>query len=75
MLYPPMNELLENVNSRYLMVNVVARRARQIAIEAEHLEEQLLDKPVSMAINEIYEGCLTASLKPELENARITPAP
>lgn len=71
MLYPPMNELLENVGSRYLMVNVVARRARQIAMEVEEMNEQLDDKPVTLAINEIYEGRLTASLKPELENARI----
>ena len=31
MLYPPMSELLEHIPSRYLLVNVVARRARQIA--------------------------------------------
>ena len=35
MLYPPMSELLKHIPSRYLLVNVVARRARQIAIEAE----------------------------------------
>lgn len=71
MLYPPMNELLENVNSRYLMVNVVARRARQIAIEAEKMNEQLDDKPVSLAIDEIHNGELTATTKPELENAEL----
>ena len=35
MLYPAMSELLKHIDSRYLMVNVVARRARQISIEAE----------------------------------------
>ena len=35
MLYPPMNQLTANVPNRYLLVNVVARRARQIAQEAE----------------------------------------
>ena len=35
MLYPAMNKLTEYVPNRYMMVNVVARRARQIAIEAE----------------------------------------
>ena len=34
MLYPPMSELFKHIPSRYLLVNVVARRARQIAIEA-----------------------------------------
>ena len=29
MLYPPMSELLTHIDSRYLLVNVVARRARQ----------------------------------------------
>ena len=34
MLYPPVAELLEHVDSRYLLVNVVAHRASQIAAEA-----------------------------------------
>lgn len=56
MLYPAMNELLEQVPSRYKLVNVVAARARQIANEAEAAEEMLDDKPVSIAIREIAEG-------------------
>ena len=35
MLYPAMNKLTANVPNRYLLVNVVARRARQIAQQAE----------------------------------------
>ena len=35
MLYPAMNKLTEYIPNRYMMVNVVARRARQIAEEAE----------------------------------------
>ena len=31
MLYPAMNKLTEYIPNRYMMVNVVARRARQIA--------------------------------------------
>ena len=31
MLYPAMNTLTKNFPNRYLLVNVVARRARQIA--------------------------------------------
>ena len=56
MLYPAMNELLEQVPSRYKLVNVVAARARRIANEAEYAEEMLDDKPVSIAIREIAEG-------------------
>lgn len=62
MLYPAMSDLLKNISSRYLMVNVVARRARQIAIEAETLNEQLPEKPVTLAIREVAEGKLVAQI-------------
>jgi DNA-directed RNA polymerase subunit omega len=63
MLYPPMSELLKHIDSRYLLVNVVARRARQISIEAEMFHEPLSKKPVTMAIEEVAEGKLTAKIK------------
>ena len=63
MLYPPVADLLKNVDSRYLLVNVVAQRARQISQEAEELQEELTEKPVTLAIREVAEGKLTASLK------------
>lgn len=56
MLYPPMNKLLEQVPSRYMLVNVIAQRARQIAIDAEESQTTLDDKPVSIAIREVAEG-------------------
>ena len=57
MLYPAMNKLTEYIPNRYMMVNVVARRARQIAAEAEvNGEEPLPEKPVTMAIGEVAEG-------------------
>ena len=59
MLYPPMGNLVEKVGSRYLLVNVVARRAREIASQAEEEGEVLEKKPVSTAIDEIYSGKLT----------------
>lgn len=63
MLYPPVADLLKNVDSRYLLVNVVARRARQIAEEAEELQEELTEKPVTLAIQEVADGKLSATLK------------
>ena len=63
MLYPPMSELLEHVDSRYLLVNLVARRARQIALEAEEFHEPLTEKPVTQAILEVARGELTAEVK------------
>lgn len=68
MLYPPVADMLKNVESRYLLVNVVAQRARQIAMEAEEFGEELTDKPVTLAIREVAEGKLTASLKEEYMN-------
>ena len=65
MLYPPVADMLKNVESRYLLVNVVAQRARVISEEAEVFEEELLEKPVTMAIREVAEGKLTASVKEE----------
>ena len=65
MLYPPVADLLKNVQSRYLLVNVVAQRARQIAFEAETLQEELTEKPVTLAIREVAEGKLSGSLKEE----------
>ena len=68
MLYPPVADLLKNVDSRYLLVNVVAQRARQIAAEAEELQEELTEKPVTLAIREVADGQLSATLKEEYKN-------
>ena len=65
MLYPPVADLLKNVDSRYLLVNVVAHRARQIAAEAESFQEELPEKPVTLAIREVAAGELTATIKDE----------
>lgn len=68
MLYPPVADLLKNVESRYLLVNVVAQRARQIAMEAQEFDEELPEKPVTLAIQEVADGKLTAGLKDEYRN-------
>ena len=65
MLYPPVADLLKNVQSRYLLVNVVAQRARDIAAAAEEVQEELPQKPVTMAIQEVADGKLSATLKEE----------
>ena len=68
MLYPPVADLLKDVESRYLLVNVVAHRARQIAAEAEEFNEELPEKPVTLAIKEVADGKLSASLKEDYKN-------
>ena len=59
MLYPPVADLVDKVGSRYQLVNVVAQRARHISAEHEAQGEPLDEKPVSIAIDEVYVGKLT----------------
>ena len=68
MLYPPVADMLKNVDSRYLLVNVVAQRARVISEEAEAFGEELEEKPVTLAIREVADGKLTATVKDEYRN-------
>ena len=63
MLYPAMSLLNKYVENRYLLVNVVARRARQISIESETFHEPLPEKPVTLAIREVADGKLAASIR------------
>ena len=56
MLYPSLAELLKNVNSRYLLVNIIAKRAREISMRNEEYGEPSDRKPVSSAIEEIAAG-------------------
>ena len=61
MLYPAMSTLNQYVENRYLLVNVVARRARQIAEKADEEGIALNEKPVTTAINEVADGKLSAA--------------
>ena len=69
MLYPAMNQLTSVIPNRYLLVNVVAHRAREIADQAEETGERLPEKPVTMAINEVAEGHLAPEVMEEIEQA------
>jgi DNA-directed RNA polymerase subunit omega len=59
MLYPSLSELLKTVNSRYMLVNVIAHRARELSDRSEKRKEPLDKKAVSYAIEEIADGELT----------------
>ncbi len=52
----PMNEMLANIESRYLLVNMVAHRAREISADAEKEHISLDEKPVTMALEEVRHG-------------------
>jgi DNA-directed RNA polymerase subunit omega len=51
-----MDELLEKVDNRYTLVVETAKRARQLVDGAPKLSKASVDKPVTIAIREIYEG-------------------
>jgi DNA-directed RNA polymerase subunit omega len=59
MLYPSIGSLLKFTGNRYSLVIATAKRARQIASEAEKIGEILPDKAVKMAINDICSGRVT----------------
>ena len=60
MLYPAMSKLNSHVPNRYMLVNVVARRARQIADDADEAGIPLDEKPVTLAIHEVADGKIDA---------------
>jgi len=62
MLYPSLASLLKQVNSRYLLVNIIARRARDISAIANERDEPFEGKPVSKAIQEIARGELRVTV-------------
>lgn len=69
MLYPPMADLVNKVGSRYALVNLVAKRARDISAAAERTGEPLAKKAVSAAIDEVYTGKLTINTDPDRKAA------
>jgi len=56
MLYPAVAELEKVTQSRYALVIITAKRARQISEKADSDEIELTDKPVKLAINDIANG-------------------
>lgn len=61
MIYPAMSKLSAYIPNRYMLVNVVALRARQISENAEKTGIKLEEKPVTIAIDEVAEGKLDAT--------------
>ncbi|MHA6524984.1 DNA-directed RNA polymerase subunit omega [Tessaracoccus sp. G1721] len=83
--YPPIDSLLENIDSKYRLVLFAAKRARQINAYYSQLGEGLLEnvgpmvaaapeeKPLSIALREMNEGMLQfTQIDPEQEAAERT---
>ncbi|MEE1011398.1 MAG: DNA-directed RNA polymerase subunit omega [Acutalibacteraceae bacterium] len=56
MFNPDLRGVLKNHLSRYSLVTATAKRAREIAEEAEENKVIITEKPVSLALEEILEG-------------------
>lgn len=56
MLEPAMKDLLTHIDNRYMLVNIAAKRARDMAVNAEEKEVSLSEKPVTLALNDIIAG-------------------
>lgn len=59
MLYPSINLIRKKADSRYTLVILAAKRARDIIDGKPKLTEADIEKPVSIAANEISEDLIT----------------
>lgn len=71
MINPSIVSMLRNVDNRYTLVVMTAKRARQLIDGAKPMVDIDSSKPVTIAINEIYEEKISyESVKPVLINGR-----
>ena len=59
MLYPSINEIRKKADSRYTLVILAAKRARDIIEGKPTLTEEDTERPVSIAAHEIAEDLIT----------------
>ena len=67
MLYPSINDLRTKADSKYTLVSLAAKRARDLIEGMPALTDIEIDKPVSIATAEIAEDKNTYSRSEELE--------
>lgn len=56
--YPPIDELLKKTENCYTLVVESSKRARDLVAGAQPMVESDSQKPVSIAVDEIYNGYL-----------------
>ncbi|HBC96993.1 MAG TPA: DNA-directed RNA polymerase subunit omega [Clostridium sp.] len=59
MINPSVVDLLKIVNNRYALITIVAKRARQLIDGDEPLVDIDSTKPVTIAINEVYQKLIS----------------
>lgn len=67
LLYPSINELQQKTDSRYSLVILAAKRARDIIDGKPALTDEVSERPVSQAAKEIAEDLVTYSRPEGLE--------
>ena len=63
MLRPDINEMISEKQDCYTFVVAVAKRAREVAIQAEEQHEVLERKPVQLVVEEFSKGRLQIKTK------------
>ncbi len=67
LLYPSINKLREKTTSRYSLVILTSKRARDIVDGKRALTEEVSERPVSQAAKEIAADMIKAAVKEEGE--------
>ena len=68
--YPPIDELLKKTENCYTLVVESSKRARDLVAGAQPMVETDSQKPVSIAVDEIYNGYLRYDRISEEETER-----
>ena len=55
MINPPINELLDKVDNKYVLAMLVAKRARELYEGDEHLVDEHFVNLITTAVEEVYE--------------------
>ena len=71
MVKPAVTDLLKKVDNRYSLIIMTSKRARQIASGATPLVDVDEKSPVTVAVNEIYEGKVHEEENEETENVEV----
>ncbi len=59
MIKPGISELMKDMDSRYTLAMIVAKRARELALDTTTpLVKVKSDKPVTIAVNEVAQGMI-----------------
>lgn len=68
MFNPDLSNVLKNHLSRYSLVTATAKRAREISDDALENGDIIVEKPVSLALDEIVEGKYQVMEPEEIRN-------